>query len=936
MYRQFMGDVDAPNPQAIERRSILLVAVFFAACTALFAYPISTAPNSYLNDLGDVRLAAWTLAWNAHALVTNPFEILDPNIYFPHRGALAWSEMFLTPSLLVAPINWAGYPVLAYNLVLLSSFVLCGLGAALWVRRLTGSWGAGIIAGFIWAFAPGKLSRIAHLHMMLGQWVPFALYFCTRYLESGRARDLYALSVMVGLQFGFSLHYGVFLLPLLGMYGLLLWRLLPVALPRDQPTLPRHALVAATLAVLLAVPAALPVIWANQNVGLQRSYEELLRYSARPGSFLSASLHNQAPHVRWLYDRLFAVEANYFPGVVPLLLAGVALSGLLRVRRRAMRSDDRMADRRIRGSAGILPGIRISGATTRWGVAFASALTTIAALALHGAGMLSAAVAVPGRPTRLMRWCVEWDPALWAAVAPTVALLILPSSSVRQLPRRTVYVIVLGYLTLVTYLLAYGPEVQAFDATLGRGPYWLLYQYLLPFRLIRAAGRIGILWILCIAALAGFAFAGFEQRWTRANGDVAARRTGRVPVLLLIVVLGALVWEFRAWPLRHEPVDPAADPADVWLAEQPGNFGVVHVPIRTGRFAGRETRYMLGSTLHWKRLVNGYARFVPDAYRQLSATVPLSPEFFDRLRAGFPVRYVLAHEELLEEAAHHEQLRRVIVPNLDAQLVGRLGYTFVFAMGDGSDTGGAATEPGTFRLREQRRYSTDRLRDVGGLAFSARSGSLSDSEDIVLLAGWGEQREALPLSRTWAELRVELPDDEAREGSQASTTFTARPHVLMPVGETGVVAVTGFTVDAQHDGTAVGIHERLLYADEEPGLVGHLLEAHGKGVAESRAFPVTRRGAAGLLGYIEALPVDALVAVSVNLPSLRTLDQPVVDALRLIGAAPPPGEEVRLVAALGVRGAEPGSAMWQVHHDHAFIDVEGPTAVFALRDLRPY
>ena len=62
------------TPQARDRdgRTLALVVALFFVLTLLFTYPISSAPNRYLNELADVRLITWTLAWNAHAFKTDP------------------------------------------------------------------------------------------------------------------------------------------------------------------------------------------------------------------------------------------------------------------------------------------------------------------------------------------------------------------------------------------------------------------------------------------------------------------------------------------------------------------------------------------------------------------------------------------------------------------------------------------------------------------------------------------------------------------------------------------------------------------------------------------------------------------------------------------------------------------------------------------------
>ncbi len=80
------------------------------------------------------------MAWQAHALATDPLGIFDTNILYPFKGTLAFDEISFTEAVLVAPIYWlSGNPVLSHNLLLLASFALSGYGAWLLVRELTGS-----------------------------------------------------------------------------------------------------------------------------------------------------------------------------------------------------------------------------------------------------------------------------------------------------------------------------------------------------------------------------------------------------------------------------------------------------------------------------------------------------------------------------------------------------------------------------------------------------------------------------------------------------------------------------------------------------------------------------------------------------------------------------------------------------------------------------
>ena len=171
-----------------DRGQILLIGLFFFLLSLLFTYPIWTRPNALLNEVLDTGLNTWILAWDAHAILHKPLELFNANIFFPHDRTLAFSENMLASAILVAPLNWLGMPVLAHNVVLFASFVLSGVAATLWVRAISGSLFAGLVAGFIWAFAPIKFDHLAHLQLLTSQWIPLTLLAIVRYFDTGARR----------------------------------------------------------------------------------------------------------------------------------------------------------------------------------------------------------------------------------------------------------------------------------------------------------------------------------------------------------------------------------------------------------------------------------------------------------------------------------------------------------------------------------------------------------------------------------------------------------------------------------------------------------------------------------------------------------------------------------------------------------------------------
>ncbi|MBA2303597.1 MAG: hypothetical protein H0W08_13300 [Acidobacteria bacterium] len=126
------------------------------------AYPLALNPaSSAMPGDPDTDLFIWTLAWNAHALVTDPLSIFDANIYHPHARTLAFSENLIGSTLFAGPVVWlTGDPLLALNVVALLSIVLSGLGGFILARRLGLRNDAAVLCGMVFAFSPARFFRI--------------------------------------------------------------------------------------------------------------------------------------------------------------------------------------------------------------------------------------------------------------------------------------------------------------------------------------------------------------------------------------------------------------------------------------------------------------------------------------------------------------------------------------------------------------------------------------------------------------------------------------------------------------------------------------------------------------------------------------------------------------------------------------------------------
>jgi hypothetical protein len=172
-------------------------------------------------------------------------------------------------------------------------------------------------------------------------------------------------------------------------------------------------------------------------------------------------------------------------------------------------------------------------------------------------------------------------------------------------------------------------------ASLGpkAGLYAIFFKYVSVFTWISSPSRLGVMVTLALAVLAGFAVARLLER---------VRHPALVGSILVVLTMGDL---FVA-PLYLVQAPPVAQAYEA-LKTRP--FApVVEFPFFNRRSEyPRHAFYMLGSTSHWRPLVNGYSDFIPPEFRQM--VVPMAPfptpDSFAILKQ-LGVRYVVFHTHL--------------------------------------------------------------------------------------------------------------------------------------------------------------------------------------------------------------------------------------------------------------------------------------------------
>jgi hypothetical protein len=316
----------------VTRRELALLAAGACLLAVVMHWPLPlNLGDDVPKDLGDPLVQAWQVAWDGHALASQPLDFFQANQFWPLDDSLAFSDALIgyAPAGLIGSGPEAA--IARYDVLFLFAYALAFAGAYLLARELgLGPVGA-VVAGAAFAYAPLRLEHDGHLHIISSGGIPLALAVGLRgyrlrrpwWVVAGFA--VAAWQVSLGFSLGLPFAY---LLAGLGLLAAVVW------VRRGRPWLPRP-LVAATLAGLLLF-AATAIVLSRPYERVQEDHPNIVRtpetvenFSGPPKVFLVAPEENTiwGGATAELREGLENVpEKTLFPGLVTLALA---LAGLV-------------------------------------------------------------------------------------------------------------------------------------------------------------------------------------------------------------------------------------------------------------------------------------------------------------------------------------------------------------------------------------------------------------------------------------------------------------------------------------------------------------------------------------------------------------------------------------------------------------------------------
>ena len=258
--------------------SIIFCTFFILA--AGITYPLIFNLGSLATGLHDELHIAWIHQSVLHNILTNPLHLFEGTMYYPYQHTLAYSDLFLTTSILTAPfVLWIGQPIAANNIVIISSLTLLGYGIYVLTMYLTKQTMVSVISGMLVMFSPAILDKVVHIQLLACYFVVFSFYFLFRYFDTGKHRYVLYGTLCFILQTYNSVMPGYFIV--LG-YGIIFFTYFITNRMLFLARVNKKVFITIFAGITMLLPIAIPYISVSREFSYVRDIRDTMHFALQP------------------------------------------------------------------------------------------------------------------------------------------------------------------------------------------------------------------------------------------------------------------------------------------------------------------------------------------------------------------------------------------------------------------------------------------------------------------------------------------------------------------------------------------------------------------------------------------------------------------------------------------------------------------------------
>jgi len=846
---------------------------FFGVLTVVHTWPLAKLPWNRMHSNADSMTGLWSLYGLSQQLVHQPWNLFGGTIFYPFPNTLTVLDHQIANAVMSAPLLLAGATDgVVYGWAMLASFFLSGLFTFLLVRRLTGSTAAALVSGCAFAFCAFRAQHVVQLHLLTTQWLPLALWALHRYLDRQTWQRWGMLAICALLVALSSWHIAVLGSLCIGIVAL--WTLVG-----DFRHVRRRVVGLASVGALcgtLLVPLALAYAqmgryWPPRTGDGRETMGTLVKLSADVAGLVARPSNVRAAYMDWLSTPEYS-NPGVFPGIVVLALTLPALALLLNV--------------------GTRPSTTATKLLRAWlGLALALVVIVLAAAAAGTTGEMLVALLRPLAPFVLFGLALAAVGLVLARRVGDTAPALSP-------------IVTYAAVAAAGVLLALGPRVYAGGVDVGSG-LWRLD--LLPIGLIiRAPARLSLLLMLGVSVLAGIGTARLLRPFSPRNQAVF--------VALILIAINA----DQAFSMPRDTTIPPPRAFETWLAESAEEGAVVDYPLRWQNMWA-----VSASQRYGRRVVNGAGYLFPWEYKQMQELPDFAPEQLELLWEHFHPRFVVVRTDVYRPGERAGVLARIESRPDALQPLARFGPDYIYELFDR----GRGTE--LLRSWPFPELTNKDTLDIEAMVAPGRPETVGELvvalNNHVLLEVRGEDA-ASPqaYSVSFGPEHLRPGRNEFHIWGDYRFTPAAPRHAI---GSTGVTVAADITVNAHRERARVQVNGWVRRPGK--GYFLAVLDAATGEVVRSGEFNVSWHAAESdaLAAFVRDIPDGSPVIVVTEYDASRELQESAVEALRDLGfAVDLRGQFLMLHAGIGVKGAEPGSAMEATHLWSATLELGQPDA----------